>query len=577
MRAPALSLPLLAALVACSSDPAPSDAGLTDAPVADAVDAVDDAADAPDVVTQTLPDYPEVTPPDSVVVEAGVRREVRDVPAPAPPGNPATGLATPAALNRVRVLRYRVDAPTPVAVRAVVIAVPGFLGGAGSFDPLARALVRRSMAAGAPVEVWALDRRSNALEDLRGMHAADARRDPEVAWSYYVDRGATIGGRAFEGFLSERDPSLSYVSEWGLASVMNDLRAVVNLVPSPREHVVLMGHSLGATLVEAYAAWDFDGAAGTASIAGLVMLDGVASGSAVTEAQWREGAASGPAGLPSPGVTALRQGGPWFVTLPGLGVRALAISEVVARRAALTPDAVVNDPPRDQVFRVLLGVSPVPPLTNAAAFGFAFDDGACPLAFARMSMGAPLGPLSTRANPFAQGETLTVPSSATETYRWADAPSRDPAEFTSVASAAAAWTATPSNFSEWYFPTRLGVDVSALGDLRLAADAWQLREGLRAWRGAEVDVPVLAISAGLVGRASAFDALRTRLAPTLGAGLPAAGMTRDAAAAFTAIHAARMTHLDPITADDRPGNVVPERVSAFVTAATASTVTVPAP
>ena len=37
-----------------------------------------------------------------------------------------------------------------------------------------------------------------------------------------------------------------------------------------------------------------------------------------------------------------------------------------------------------------------------------------------------------------------------------------PREFTPIANAAAAWTATPSNFSEWYFPTRLGLDVAAL-------------------------------------------------------------------------------------------------------------------
>jgi hypothetical protein len=63
----------------------------------------------------------------------------------------------------------------------VVVAVPGFLGGAGSFDGLARALVKKGQRDGHSIEVWAIDRRSNLLEDLAGMNAADAMNDPELA------------------------------------------------------------------------------------------------------------------------------------------------------------------------------------------------------------------------------------------------------------------------------------------------------------------------------------------------------------------------------------------------------------
>ena len=137
---------------------------------------------------------PYVPPAASAVVEPGVRREIAIVASKAPPPNPLTGDATPAEQNRLRVVRYRVDtaASSPVAARAIVIMMPGFLGGAGSFDPLARALVRRGKDDPAgPIEVWAIDRRSNLLEDTHGSDVAEVRQDTSWAERYYVE-GETI-------------------------------------------------------------------------------------------------------------------------------------------------------------------------------------------------------------------------------------------------------------------------------------------------------------------------------------------------------------------------------------------------
>lgn len=524
-----------------------------------ATDAAPDVEPAPAV--RDLPDMPA---PESAVVEPGVRRERFFVDAPSPPPNPTTMAATPPMFNRVPVIRYRRDVTPAAEVRSVVVAMPGFLGGAGSFDPLARALVRRGSMGTAAVEVWVIDRRANLLEDLRGMNAAERLADPEVAAGYYYDRSVTLGGTAFAGHRTATDPALSFMSEWGLATTVNDLRAVIARVPQSREHVVLVGHSLGATMVESYAAWDFDGAAGYRSIAGLVVVDGVASGSAATEAAWRSGSMGGPFGSTA-GAEALRRSGPYFTALPVLGVAALATSEIVARRALLTPSAVVRDPDRDRVLRLLFSLTVVPPLTNGAAMGLAFDDRSCPLSFARMSVGEPTGgPLRMVSNPFASAEQLTVPAGRTETYAWTDALAAAPPEFTPLANAAAAWATTPTNFAEWYFPTRLSLDTSIVGNLRLAADSWQVREGVRAMHGAAIDVPVLAISAGLVGRANAFEAMRARVAATVGGDLPAAGATRDTERGFRALHVAGMTHIDPLTAaDDGTRNPVPGLLSDF--------------
>jgi len=572
-RRPALfALGLFAS--ACSSDPAPppADAGPADAPPADAPPTVD----VPPVMVRALDDLP---PPDRVVAEPGIVRERVMVDVPAPPPNMALGespVETPAALNRVQVIRYRTDATPAVAVRGVVVAMPGFLGGAGSFDPLARALVRRSVAAGTPVEVWALDRRANLLEDLRGMHAAERLGDPEVATGYYLQETVSFGGQTFPGYLRDRDTSVGYMAEWGLDSTLRDLRAVIARVPAPRSRVVLLGHSLGATIAEAYAAWDFDGTPGYRSLAGVVLVDGGSSGNSVTEMAYRDGGGAGPLGFSVPGLTALRQRGPYFTALPLLGVQALVISEIVARRAALRPTEVVRDSDRDRVFRLLLGVSQVPPMTNAAALGFAFDEASCPLGFARMSLGRPVGPTRSQANPFAPGEMLTVPDSATETYTWQDAPTANPREFTPIVAGAAAWATSPTNFGEWYFPTRITLDASALGDMALPMDAWQVRAGLRAMHARSVDVPVLAVATALVGNAAVYESLRGRLGPSIGTDLPAAGATRADARAFEAVFVPGMTHLDPLTgADDNPANTVPARVLRFVTDNTTGTATVP--
>jgi hypothetical protein len=58
-----------------------------------------------------------------------------------PPSNPTTDEETPNELNQGRVVRYSPDGD--VAPRAIVVAMPGFLGGAPSFDGIARTLVRK--------------------------------------------------------------------------------------------------------------------------------------------------------------------------------------------------------------------------------------------------------------------------------------------------------------------------------------------------------------------------------------------------------------------------------------------------
>lgn len=540
MRKRALVLATL--LLGCPSDPA-TDAGA-------------DASALPDAPVM---DWPASEVPASHVLEGGVVRDVIRLPASVPPPNPTTGDATPAELNFTQVARYHLEGAT--SARAIVLAMPGFLGGAGSFDRLARELVRLGGSDPAPIEVWAIDRRSNLLEDLRGLDAAEAEESPEIAKGYYLGRD-TVGGDAFEGYLEQAD--VPYMSEWGLATHVEDVRRLIELVPAADrgEHVFLMGHSLGGSFAETFAAWRFeDGVRGAELLAGVILVDGAQGETPASETDYREGTSGG--FMPSPGLNGTRER-QRFVELPLLGTAVYTSAEILSLEAQLMPDAVVEDRDREQLLVTLLGLPgrpSVPPMTNAAALGWGFDDASNGLSFAAVSCGTSTGGPTAEYDSLL-GARLIQPSDPTATYGWVDAYDADPPEHTPIAALAASWTLGRTNFGEWYFPQRLPLDLSAVAGLAVAADGWQASEGLRAFDGALMDAPVLAIAAGLRPVAS-YEASRMRGAP-IGAGRPHAGTARTDELAYRIVDATFMTHIDPLSAPDSPANPVPDAILAFV-------------
>ena len=192
------------------------------------------------------------TPPpaSTVIADSGpvsIRRELVLVPGVTPPPNPALNKATPVAQNQLRITRYRVDADPPRPARAIVVFMPGFLGGAGSVDGIAKAVVRRSTEQDA-YEGWAVDRRANLLEDTWGEDVAESFQDPSQANDYYFQQ-ATVQGHTFQGFLTGEQ--MPWASEWGLATTVGDLHNVLALVPQAdrASRVILAGHSLGGSIV----------------------------------------------------------------------------------------------------------------------------------------------------------------------------------------------------------------------------------------------------------------------------------------------------------------------------------------
>jgi len=541
-----LLVPML--VTACGDDDAPPDDG--GPPVDDA--GGDDAGPR---------DWPACEVPASTVHD-GVRRDVFLVPGTTPPENPETGDATPEELDATQVLRYRQDVDPPAPARAILIAMPGFLGGGPSFDPLARALVARGEESGETLEVWAIDRRSNLLEDLRGMDAAEAEADPAIAQGYYFGR-ETVGGEAFEGFVPQG--RVRYMSEWGLATHVADLRRVVALVPESarRDHVFLMGHSLGAAFTEAYASWRFeDGSRGVEELAGLVLIDGELPSEAISETQYHEGAGTGL--MMQPGLDAIR-GGTSYTALPILGLDVYTRAEIMSLRVLLSPDEIRDDPGRDRLLALLLQLpsSDVPAMTNRASLGFGFDRRTNPLLFAQVSLGAPTGGPVEEYTSDLTGEMLVHPTDPDATYEWDDGPGADPTAHTPMDHLARSFVHGRSNFAEWYFPARLPIDIAAVAGTDVPEGDWREDMGLTAFDRELVDAPVLAVAADLVGPGG-FAELEGRLGPEVGEGRPHAGATRSEETGLRIVDATHLSHIDPLSAADGGDDPVPEEVERFV-------------
>ena len=114
--------------------------------------------------------------------------------APTAPGIEALLGATPD-LNRVSTVRTRWQGPSQRRPKAVLILIPGFLGGATTFDPLARDLVA---AFRGELEVWAVDRRPNQLEDRLGsLHAFAGAEEAECRTSPPAPGCAIFEGAQF--------------------------------------------------------------------------------------------------------------------------------------------------------------------------------------------------------------------------------------------------------------------------------------------------------------------------------------------------------------------------------------------
>jgi pimeloyl-ACP methyl ester carboxylesterase len=403
---------------------------------------------------------------------------------------------TPEALNKAHFVRYSL--PRDGKASAVIVLMPGFLGGASNFDRVARAVVSRD----ATLEVWAVDRRSNALEDHRVLDEAYTKRDAKLAWQYHIRDLGKPGG-----FQILAPSAVKFMGYWGLQTHLEDLRRVLQLARGYGNRVILGGHSLGAAMVSMYAGWDFDGTPGYRDVDKLLLLDGVAGstgvGGGATQQTYLEGQA-GPFGTNSPGKRALEAGEatPYFSAL-GFDPSGLSKLSAAALLAAFDPN---GDSPGGLVtYRA----------SNLAAGMISGDDHYAPISTFSISSGR-AGNASVALNGLAvlfaglNGlRTLEVTGVASGANRveWQIPAQDDPRELTDPLDFATRFYTPNGDFQEWYFPARLTLDMNAAG---LESPAWATE--LRVKHVSSTKLPTLAVigGRGIVTNPRAFDALEAK-------------------------------------------------------------------
>ncbi len=439
---------------------------------------------------------------------------------------PATAAAHPEACDWLQYLRFRsVDGPAEsMQADAVTVLMPGIFEGASAFDPLARNAVREAKRRGRSIEVWALDRRSNCLEDLTGVNRYEQTGNFRDATDYYF-KGASIDGRTFGGF----NPDDRFLADIGMAQTVKDYYAVLtNELPSQpwrEKHLLCGGHSLGGPLTQIFGGWDFDGDTKTTEDAGwrqcaaFVGFESMLDLDPTTDSGLLKGAINlltfGQAGfLRKISVSALKSGKvDRHVKIAGLDPMSTTFMEAVGIGASLHPNEpaapfMTSIPAAEltdsyfhliasiDVSRLLLSKDSIRDYqyTNAGLLGQLFDDNAAPISGIRASfgfynghpvrynhladqaknitglnIGLQQGPMMTPrkqrkgANLVGWTNYDALGSGATQIGKGITDPST---EVTDARDFARIQFEGPTNFTETFFPTRVVSDLAAfyIGD-----------------------------------------------------------------------------------------------------------------
>ena len=172
---------------------------------------------------------------------------------------------TPQKYNKTAYARFYLEEDA----NTVAILMPGIFASAGNLSIIARQMV----AATPGLEVWVIDRRSGLLEDRSRFSEAITKRDPDIAYKYYLSNFGKEGG--FQPFDIKKN---KFIYHWGLETHLRDLHIVIKRARANFKTVILGGHSLGASIVAFYAAFDFGemiSEPGYKFIDGLFLIDGV--------------------------------------------------------------------------------------------------------------------------------------------------------------------------------------------------------------------------------------------------------------------------------------------------------------
>ena len=329
---------------------------------------------------------------------------------------------TPARYNKVGILKVG-----PSSAKNVLIFEPGTSAGSTYFVPLAKWIVSKTNG----WQVWSVERRENLLEDQSELNLyKDHKVTTTQLFNYYL--GYLKNTSITHHFQPVPNSSVGFASQWGMNVAVQDLHVVVEAAKKLGGRVVLGGHSLGGSVVTAYATWDFGGRAGADDLAGLVYIDGASDLTPVSSQTATQDLQT----LDAPGAS------PWL-SFGGISAPYAGLFEATGSASALLDP---NAPSLGQTSG-LLPSDIVPPVrvTNLGQYGFALNVATSPPSL--IAAQAHLGQGIASAGPV---------------HGWNGAGALTPIDrFATMFSGAGIQGA---DGTEWYFPQRLTDDTGAVAN-----------------------------------------------------------------------------------------------------------------
>ncbi len=360
----------------------------------------------------------------------------------------------------------------------MLVLEPGTSAGATYFVPLAQWIVSKSTG----WQVWSVERRENLLEDqselnLFKQHKVTSTQLYDYYLGYLKDKSVT------PHYQPIADSTVAFAKQWGMNVAVQDLHVVIGAAKKLGGKVVLGGHSLGGSVVTAYATWDFDGHAGADDLAGLVYIDG-GSGTHAGERPGRDPDAADArrADAPAPGSPSAGSPRP----TPGSSRPPARPRHWLTRTRRRWGRASGLLPP---------SIVPPVPVTNVGQYGYALNAATSPpnLAAAQAHLGKGLDPNGP-------------------VHGWDGTGALTPIDrFATMFSGAGIQSA---DGTEWYFPQRLTDDTAAVDNGN--ANPAQAVLGVNATMGHQLpkDLLIYAFGAQLGGPAVPADA--QDLGPAIG-------------------------------------------------------------
>ena len=341
---------------------------------------------------------------------------------------------TPAKYNQVGVIKVG----SPQASNVLVFE-PGTSAGAGYFVPFAKWVVEHATG----WQVWAVERRENLIEDQSELDKAKTgEATPEELFNYYLGWLSKPPGTIEPHFKFVPDSTVAFARQWGMNVAVEDLNRVIEAAKELHGAVVLGGHSLGGSIVTAYATWNFHGGkAGAVGLRGLVYDDGGSNPIPVSAKKAEES------------LEKLSKKTPWLafggVPTPFLGIL-----------SALGSTLTVIDPKGEALLEKFSGLPEslrcsIPPFakmfvkcTNEGGFGYSTSVGS--------------SPPNLKAGQIHGGKGLEEVAEADGLHGWNGEGALTPVQ--RYAEMLSGTGLSSADGTEWYFPERLTIDTGAVAN-----------------------------------------------------------------------------------------------------------------